>query len=373
MTNKRDYYEVLGVDRNATPDEIKKAYRNLARKHHPDINRHDDEAEELFKEINEANECLSDENKRRVYDQYGFQGANGRGPDMGAGFEGFGGFGDIFDAFFGGAQGRGQQRRVGEDGSDLRYDLEISLEEVASGAAKTITVSKMVMCDTCHGSAAEPGTSAETCLHCKGTGQVVHSQQTILGSFQSVTACPICRGEGSIIKTPCHVCEGRGRKRASTEREINIPAGVENGMKIRIRGEGDSGARGGMPGDLYVVLFVKPHKVFERRGSDLICEIPISFVQASLGDTIEIPLIDGVDTLHIPEGTQTGASFKLKGKGLPHMNSTHRGDEHVIVRLMTPKRLNDEQKKILRDFAKAGGDELPHEEGKSLFDRLLGK
>lgn len=370
MTDKRDYYEVLGVSRNATQDEIKKAYRSLAGKHHPDVNRHDEESEERFKEINEANEVLSDENKRQMYDQYGFSGANGRSHEPG--FEGFGGFGDIFDMFFGGAQGRGQ-RRAGEDGSDLRYDLEISLEEVASGVEKTVRISKLLPCDSCGGSGAESGSSAETCIHCKGTGQVVQSQQTILGSFQSVTACPICRGEGRIIRNPCPDCNGHGRKRGQTERTINVPAGIEHGSKIRIHGEGDSGAKGGMPGDLYVVVFVKPHKVFERRGSDLICEMPISFVQASLGDSVEVPIIDGKETLHIPEGTQTGTSFKLKGKGLPHMNSTVRGDEHVIARVVTPKRLNEEQKRLLREFAKAGGDELPHEENKSLFDRLLGK
>jgi molecular chaperone DnaJ len=370
MAEKRDYYEILGVSKNATKDEIKRAYRNLARKYHPDINRDDAQAEEKFKEINEANEVLCDDHKRSMYDQYGFQGVNGHMHEPG--FDGFGGFGDIFDMFFGGAHGR-SQRRTGEDGADIRYDIEITLEEVAKGVEKTIQISRLLICDTCGGSGSEPGKPIETCQHCKGTGQVVHNQQTILGSFQSVTLCPVCRGEGKIIRNPCNECNGHGRKRGTVERTVSIPPGIDNASKIRIRGEGDSGIKGGAPGDLYVVVFVKAHEIFERRGSDLICKIPISFVQAALGDTIEVPLIDGKESLQIPEGTQTGKSFKLKGKGLPHLNSSSMGDEYVIVNVVTPKNLNEEQKKILRDFAKAGGDELPNEEGKSLFERLLGK
>lgn len=370
MANKRDYYEVLGVSRTATKEEIKRAYRNLARKYHPDINRDDDNAEEMFKEINEANEVLCDDNKRRMYDQYGFQGANETYHEPG--FDGFGGFGDIFDMFFGGARAQTQHRR-GEDGSDLRYDVEVTLEEVAGGAEKTIQVSKLTTCATCGGNGSAPGSAPETCRHCGGTGQVVHMQQTFLGSFQSVSVCPVCRGEGHIISNPCPDCNGKGRRRGQTEVTVTIPAGVESGAKIRIRGQGDAGAKGGLPGDLYVFVTVKPHKLFERRGSDLICEIPIGFVQASLGDTIEVPTIDGKESITIPEGTQTGTTFKLKGKGLPHLNSAIRGDEHVVVRVVTPKRLNDEQKRILRDFAKAGGEGLPHEEGKSIFERLLGK
>ncbi|MHB0998874.1 MAG: molecular chaperone DnaJ [Armatimonadota bacterium] len=372
MSNKRDYYETLGVAKGAGADEIKKAYRNMARKHHPDLNQHSKDAEEKFKEINEAYEVLSDDRKRQIYDQYGHQGMNGRTAGPGYGNEGFGGFGDIFDMFFGGQQGRGR-RSVGEDGSDLRFDLEISLEEVASGVDKNLNITRLEQCATCDGSGAGPGSTPETCMHCGGTGQVVHNQQTILGTFQSVTACPVCRGEGRIIKNPCPDCNGQGRRRGTSERPVHIPAGIENGTKMRLRGEGDSGARGGVPGDLYVVVFVKPHKVFERRGNDLIAEIPISFAQAALGDTIEIPCIDGKDKLHIPEGTQTGSTFKIKGKGLPNMNSGARGDQQVIVRVKTPTKLTEEQRNLLHEFAKASGTELHHEEGKGLFGRLLGK
>jgi molecular chaperone DnaJ len=373
MATKRCYYEVLRISREASPDEVKKAYRRLARTHHPDVNRHDEAAEEQFKEINEAYEVLSDPQKRRMYDQYGHEGVNGRlgGPGFG-GFGDLGGFGDIFDMFFGGGQGAGR-RSVGEDGADLRYDMEVSLEEVAVGVERQIRMSRLESCADCGGSGANPGSGAETCPQCRGTGQMRHSQQTILGSFSTVTTCNLCRGEGRIVKDPCHTCKGQGRIRSTSERKVKVPAGVESGSRIRLRGEGDAGARGGQAGDLYIVVHVKPHEVFERQGDDIFCEIPINFVQATLGDTIEVPCLDGTEKLHIPEGTQTGTAFKIRGKGLPNISSGRHGDQHVIVRIMTPTKLSDEQKKLLLEFAESAGAQLNLEEGKSFFERLLGK
>lgn len=376
MSNKRDYYEVLGVARGASQEDIKKAYRRLARQYHPDVNRHDESAEEKFKEINEAYEVLSNAEKRRIYDQYGHDGLNGR-ISSGFGFDGFGdlgGFGDIFDVFFGsGTRSHSRARTVGEPGADLRYDLEISLEEACTGVEKTIRMSRQERCDVCDGSGAQPGSSAEMCSVCRGTGQVSHTQRTILGSFSTYSTCPTCGGEGRVIRNPCTACGGRGRRRMTSERTVQIPAGVENGTRVRLRGEGDAGARGGPNGDLYVVVYVKPHEIFERRGDDVLCEIPISFVQAALGDVIEVPtLVDGPEKLVIPEGTQSGDVFRLRGKGMPNINSGVRGDQHVIVRLITPKKLTDQQKKVLLEFAKLTGVEL-NPEGKGFFEKLLGK
>mgnify|MGYP005853075575 CR=1 FL=1 len=373
MSSKRDYYEILGTSREASADEIKRIYRKLARQYHPDVNRHDESAEERFKEINEAYEVLSDPQKRAVYDQYGHQGLDGRYSGSG-GFEGFGdfgGFGDIFDAFFGsGARTRGHSSA--QEGSDIRVDVELTLEEVSAGADKTVRVSRMGQCDVCDGTGAQPGSGVETCSTCSGTGQVRHSQQTILGSFQTIVTCPTCHGEGRTIKDPCTACGGHGRLRQTEEREIRIPAGVESGSRIRIRGAGDTGLRGGPPGDLYVFVQVSPHEVFERQGDDIYLEMPISFVQAALGDTVEVPTLHGDEKLHIPEGTQTGASFKLVNKGIPNLTTGVRGNQYVIVRVTTPRKLNDEQKQILQQFAESCGMEL-NPEGKNFFERLLGK
>ena len=374
MSSKRDYYEILGVPREASADDIKKAYRRLARQHHPDVNRHDKDSEERFKEINEAYETLSDPQKRQMYDQYGHLGMNGR--YGGFGFDGFGdigGFGDIFDVFFGGGARTRGRRQAGEAGADLRLDIEISLEEAATGVEKPIKISRLQRCETCQGSGAQPGSSPEVCPQCRGTGQVRHSQQTILGSFSTVTTCPTCRGTGQVIRDPCKACAGHGRLRVASERKVQIPPGVENGSRIRLRGEGDAGARGGQPGDLYVFIYVKPHEVFDRRGDDILCEIPISFVQAALGDTVEVPMLDGREKLHIPEGTQAGTTFKFRGKGMPNINGGSRGDQHVVIRIVTPDKLTDDQKKLLLEFAKASGVELNPEHGKNFFEKLLGK
>lgn len=376
MSSKRDYYEILEVQRGASADDIKRAYRRLARKHHPDVNHSNKEAEEAFKEINEAYEVLSDPEKRRLYDEYGHQGVNGRFAGEGFGsdvFGDWGGFGNIFDVFFGGAGRSGSGRRAaGEAGNDLRYDLEISLEEAASGVERDLRLTKHEQCATCDGSGIEPGSSVEDCSYCHGTGEVRHRQQTILGSFATVSTCSACNGTGRIVKDPCRSCEGRGRVRATSERSVRIPAGIEDGARIRLRGEGDAGTRGAPSGDLYVFVRVAPHESFERRGDDLISEIPISFVQAALGDTIEVRTLDGKEKLEIPPGTQTGDVFKLNDRGMPNINTAVRGDLHVIVRILTPRKLTEEQKRLLLEFAQSSGIEL-NPEGKGFFERLLGK
>ena len=369
MSSTQDYYEILGVSRGASADEIKKAYRRLARQHHPDVNRHDEGAEERFKQVNEAYEVLSDPNKRQMYDAYGREGLNGRygGPDFG--FDGFSGFGDIFDVFFGGGTRTGRQAEE-ESGNHLRYDLELTLEEVLSGVEHKVRISRLGRCQTCSGSGVRPGSSLVDCAYCHGSGRIRSSRQTILGSFSSVTTCSACGGRGRIVKDPCTECGGQGRFRETTEISVRIPAGVDDGASIRIRGEGDAGPRGGPSGDLYVVTHVKPHKVFERHGRDLVCELPISFSQAALGDTVEVPCLDGTEKLHISEGTQTGASFKLRGKGLPDINSGTRGDQHVIVRIHTPTKLNEEQKKLLRQLGESLGEDA---QDKGFFEKLWGK
>ncbi|MHB0913318.1 MAG: molecular chaperone DnaJ [Armatimonadota bacterium] len=369
MSTKRDYYEILKVHREASATEIKQAYRRLARKHHPDVNGGDSAAEEQFKEINEAYECLCNPEKRRMYDQFGHEGMSG-GSSSGFDFEGFGGFGDIFDAFFGGGP-RGQRRPMGEQGSDLRYDLEISLEEVATGVERTLRISKLHACETCNGSGARPGSSPETCLQCHGTGQVRQNRQTFLGSFSTVAACPIWQGRGYVIVNPCGDCGGSGRVRKTAEQTVHIPAGVEHGMRVRLRGEGDAGARGGPAGDLYIMVYVRPHESFERHGDSIMLELPISFVQAALGDVIEVPTLDGPEKVNIPPGTQAGTVFTLKGKGLPNLNTGSRGNQDVVARIMTPTKLSDEQKTMLIEFAKTMGEE-PHP-GKGFIGKLLGK
>lgn len=377
MSTKRDYYEVLGVPKGAAAEDIKRAYRRLARQHHPDVNKDDHNAEEVFKEINEAYEVLSDPQKRQMYDAYGHQSMNGRYAGPGFGFDGFGdlgGFGDIFDLFFGRGN-RAETRRptIGEPGDDLRYDLEITLEEASTGVEKELRMSRLERCEICSGSGGKPESSIDTCPICQGSGQVRHSQQTILGSFSTVSTCTTCHGEGRIIKEPCQTCGGSGRTRATTVRKAQVVPGIGSGSRIRIRGEGDAGLRGGPTGDLYVVVYIRPHKIFERQGDDILCEIPISFVQAALGDSIEVPTLYGDEQLHFPEGTQTGATFRLRGKGMPNVSSGTPGDQHVVVRVAVPSKLNDEQKKLLYEFGKSCGVELNPESHKSFFEKLFGK
>ena len=376
MSTKQNYYEMLGVHKSATAEEIKKAFRRLAREHHPDVSDHDG-AEERFKQLNEAYAVLSDPQKRQTYDLYGHEAAGSRyGNGSGYGAEGFGdigGFGDIFEMFFGGGARTGRRGTAEEAGNDLRHDLEMTLEEVATGVDRTIHISRLSRCKTCSGSGVKPGSSVEECAHCRGAGQVRRSQQTILGSFSTVTTCPACGGRGRVIKDPCTDCGGHGRFRETVEVTVHIPPGVDNGTSVRMRAEGDTGPRGGPSGDLYVVIHVKPHEMFERRGNDIICEIPIGFVQAALGDTIEAPILDGSDKLEIGEGTQTGSTFKLRSKGLPDINTGVRGDEYVIVRIVTPTKLNEEQKTMFRELGDSIGQQIQPHEGKGFFEKLWGK
>ncbi|SCM80278.1 chaperone Hsp40, co-chaperone with DnaK [uncultured Sporomusa sp.] len=370
--SKRDYYEVLGVAKTASEDELKKAYRKLARKYHPDVNRDNPkEAEEKFKEVNEAYEILSNAERRAQYDQFGhaaFDAANGGG---GFGGAGAGGFSDIFDMFFGQAGfGFGGGRQAGpERGADLRYDMEISFEDAAFGLETEIQVPRTEDCGTCQGSGAAPGTHPETCPECRGTGQVQVTQNTPFGRMVNVRSCERCRGEGKIVKTPCKECNGRGKVRVKRKIKIKVPGGVDNGSRLRVAHEGEAGQRGGPPGDLYVYLFVKQHKLFTREGNDVVCEVPINFVQAALGDEIEVPTLDGRVKLKVPEGTQTGTVFRIKDKGIPHLRGHGRGDQHVRVKIVTPKKLTDRQKELLQEFAKAGGVE-PTSEEKGFFKKF---
>ena len=366
--SKRDYYEVLGVPRTASDDEIKKAFRKLARKYHPDVNSDNSkEAEEKFKEANEAYEILSNPERRSQYDQFGHAAFEGGGA-QGGGFGGAGGFGDIFDMFFGQA-GFGGRPSGPERGADLRYDLEIAFEQAAFGLETEIQVPRTEECVTCHGTGAAAGTHPETCPQCRGSGQQQVVQNTPFGRMVNMRTCDRCRGEGKIVKTPCKECHGKGKVRARRKIKVKIPAGVDNGSRLRVAYEGEAGSRGGQPGDLYVYIFVKAHKLFTREGNDIICEVPITFVQAALGDEIEVPTLDGQVKMNIPEGTQTGTVFRLKDKGVPHLRGSGRGDQHVRVKVITPKKLNDKQRELLTEFSRASGDDS-HPEQKSFFKKV---
>jgi len=369
-TTKRDYYEVLGVARGVSEEELKRAFRKLARQYHPDVNK-SPEAESRFKEIGEAYDVLSDPEKRRIYDQFGHAGLNSQGYGGFQGFEGFGSFADIFeqfDSFFGGAA-RAGSRRGPQRGADLRYDLEISFEEAAFGTEKTLDIPRQETCETCHGSGAAPNTQPQTCPQCNGTGEVRRVQQSVFGQFVNVTACSRCQGEGKIITTPCPECRGQGRVRKMRKLTVKIPAGVDNGQQIRLSGEGESGPKGGPPGNLYVVLEVRPHRIFKREGSDVFLELPISFAQAALGDEIEVPTIDGSEMLVVPGGTQTGKTFRLREKGIPHLRGMGRGDQYVTVRVSTPTQLSSRERQLFEELAKLEEHQIkPQERG--FFDRV---
>jgi len=346
--SKKDYYEVLGVNRDASDDDIKKAYRKLAMKYHPDRNPDNPNAEEHFKEAKEAYETLSDGQKRAAYDQYGHAafeaGGMGGGNPFGAGgAQGFD-FGDIFGDIFGG--GRGGQRSNVHRGADLRYNLEISLEQAARGTETQIRVPTMAECETCHGSGAKPGTSPTTCTTCGGHGQVRMQQ----GFFSIQQTCPRCHGSGKMIATPCKDCSGSGRIKQHKTLSVKIPAGVDNDDRIRLSGEGEQGANGGPPGDLYVVVHIKPHSVFQRDHNDLHCEMPISFATAALGGEIDIPTLEGSARIKIPPETQSGRQFRLRGKGIKGIRSASHGDLHCHVMVETPVNLTERQKELLREF-----------------------
>jgi molecular chaperone DnaJ len=347
-TKKRDYYEVLGVNRDASEEEIKKAYRKLAMKHHPDRNPDSRDGEEKFKEAKEAYEILSEPDKRRAYDAYGHAGVHpqmgGMGPGEAAGFGGFAeAFGDIFSDIFGG-QGRGRSSVF--RGADLRYNLEVSLEQAARGTETKIRIPTMEACETCHGSGAKPGTQPKTCETCHGSGTVRLSQ----GFFSIQQTCPTCHGSGKVISDPCGTCRGAGRLKKHKTLAVKIPVGVDEGDRIRLSGEGEAGVNGGPPGDLYVVIHLREHGVFQRDGDDLHCEMPISFTQAALGGEIDIPTLDGSAKVKVPPETQTGQVFRLRGKGIKGVRSSYPGDLLCAVVVETPVRLTDKQKEILREL-----------------------
>ena len=374
--NKRDYYEVLGIQKGASEDEIKKAYKKLARKYHPDMNPGDKEAEEKFKEINEANEVLSDPTKKARYDQFGFAGvdpnygAGGGGwGDGAAGFD-FGDLGDIFGSFFGGGFGGAQQRRNGpQRGESIRMSVSVSFTEAAFGCDKDVTLERSEQCPSCHGNGCAEGTTPEICPECRGSGTVQVRRQTPMGVFATTATCTKCGGSGKIIHQPCAECHGNGRVHKRRTVKVSIPAGIDNGQTISLRGQGHAGKNGGPNGDLLITVMVKPHDLFRRDGTSVFCEAPITFTQAVLGAELEIPTIDGKVKYTIPEGTQTGTVFRLRGKGIPVLNGRGRGDQYVTVTIETPRNLNKEQKDALRKFSEALG-EGNYEQQKSFFKKF---
>ena len=366
MAEKRDYYEVLGVEKSASEDEIKKAYRKLAKANHPDLHPGDKECEERFKEINEAYEVLSDPDKRAKYDQFGHAAFDpSAGGPGGAGFGGFGGFGDIFgggfgDIFgdiFGGGFGGGQTQRSGpRRGENLRVRLNITFEEAAFGCEKEINVGRVEQCPDCKGNGCAPGTTPEVCPDCKGTGSVRTTQRTPFGMAQSTAPCSKCRGTGKIIHQPCPTCRGMGNIRKQHKISVSVPAGIDDGQTISLRGQGNFGANGGPQGDMLVTIIVRPHARFERDGSSVLLEQEISYAQAALGAEIEVPTLDGKVKLTIPEGTQPDAVFRMRGKGIPYLRGSGRGDQFVTIRIAVPKNLTSAQKELLRQFAATTGE-----------------
>ena len=376
--SKRDYYEILEISRTATEVEIKSAYRKLAMKYHPDRNPGDKAAEEKFKECAEAYAVLADAEKRNLYDRFGHQGVSSAA-GAGAGFDPtvfaeFGDFADILGNMFGFGDLFGGRRRGGpQRGSDLRYDLEIGFEESARGAETTIQIPREENCETCKGSGAAPGSSPATCPQCRGQGQVRYQQ----GFFQVARTCPQCRGAGRIVSKPCQTCRGTGRTTKERKITVKIPPGIATGQQLRLQGEGEAGAMGGPAGHLYVVVHVREHDFFRRDGNNLFCEIPVNFTTLALGGDIQVPTLDDAETVKVPEGTQTGATFRLRGKGMPDVNGRGRGDLFATVQVQTPKKLSKDQRRVLEDLAKAlpkekfeprARDEDEHE--RNLFDRV---
>ena len=380
MSEKRDYYEVLGVGKDADAKEIKKAYRKLAMKYHPDKNPGDKDAEEKFKEINEAYEVLSDEEKRSTYDRFGHDGLNGQGGfGGGQGFGGFGGsgfggfediFGDIFGSSFGGGFGGSSSRRRGpKRGADIRQSVTISFEDAAFGKKIKVKINRSEECEECHGSGARPGTSKKTCPTCHGSGTVQSVQRTPFGNIASQRTCSTCNGEGEINESPCNKCHGKGSVRKTKTIEVDIPAGIDDGQMIKLSGQGEVGEKGGPRGDLYIVVNVQKHDIFTREGYDVYIEMPIRFTQAALGDKLEVPTLDGKVSYTLPEGTQTGTVFRLREKGIPKLRSNSRGDQYVKVIIDTPKKLNDEQKELLRKFDESCGNKV-HEKQRSWKSKI---
>ena len=366
--NKRDYYEVLGVSKTASKEEIKKAYRKLSKQYHPDINK-DANASEKFQEVSEAYEVLSDEQKRAQYDQFGHQDPNqGFGGSGFGGAEGFG-FDDIFSTFFGGGGARRRDPNAPRKGEDLQYSMTIDFMDAVFGKETEIEIPKEETCDTCDGSGAKPGTKKKTCSYCEGTGQLNVAQDTPFGRMVNRRACHHCEGTGQIIEEKCQTCKGAGKVRKVKKIKVSIPAGVDDGQQLRVTGQGGPGFNGGPSGDLYVVFRVKAHKDFEREGDDIYLELALTYPQAALGDEIEVPTVHGKVKLKIPAGTQSGARFRLKGKGVKNVHGYGTGDQHVIIRVKTPTKLNEKQRQLLREFAEISGD-IPEEQGSSLFDKI---
>lgn len=364
--SKRDYYEILGLSRGASKDDIRSAYRRLARQYHPDVSKEPD-AEARFKQINEAYQVLNDDEKRARYDRYGHAGLDQS--DLGGfGGFGFGGFEDIFSDLFGFGGRPGRQGPV--RGADLRYDLEITFEEAVFGCSKEIQIARLETCPECHGSGAEPGTSPMRCPECNGSGQIRRAQQSIFGSFVNVTTCPRCRGTGEVITTPCHVCHGAQRVEQIRKLVVEVPAGVDDEMRIRLAGEGESGQFGGPAGNLYVMLHVKPHAFLQRRDQDIVLNLNINIAQAALGDEIRVPTVDGEEKLAIPAGTQPGSSVRLKGRGVPRLRGTGRGDQIVIFNVVVPTQLDAHQKDLLAQLGKTLGREVTPQAGRGLLERL---
>lgn len=369
--NNTEYYDRLGVSKDASQDEIKRAYRKMSKKYHPDINK-EPGAEEKYKEVQEAYETLSDDQKRAAYDQYGPDGANGFGGQGGfGGFDGgagFGGFEDIFSSFFGG--GATRNPNAPRQGDDLQYRANLSFEEAIFGAEKEVHYNREATCKTCSGSGAKPGTSPVTCGRCHGQGVINVDTQTPLGMMRRQVTCDVCHGTGQEIKEPCQTCHGTGHEKQSHKVSVKIPAGVETGQQIRLAGQGEAGFNGGPYGDLFVIINVNPSDKFTRDGSTIYYTLNISFVQAALGDTVEVPTVHGNVEMTIPAGTQTGKTFRLKGKGAPRLRGGSQGDQHVTVKIVTPTKLNDAQKEALLAFAKASGDEKIAPQKKGFFNKV---
>jgi molecular chaperone DnaJ len=373
----KDYYKILGVEKNASRDDIKRAYKRLAKKYHPDLNKESSSAER-FKEINEAAAVLGDEQKRAQYDQFGtVEFPGGFGPGAGFDFSGFDFSSDfdidrIFESFFGGGSPfggfRSSRRRGPSRGADLRYDLEIELEDAVNGASKSISIPRYETCSGCGGSGAASKSAIKTCPECNGAGMSTRTQRTPFGLFQTTSTCRRCHGEGKMIAEPCQECRGSGRVEQERVIKVDIPGGVATGTSLRLAGQGEAGEKGARTGDLYVVVHVKPHRIFERRGNDLYVEVPVSFVAATLSDAIEVPTIDGKAKLHIPPGTQSNTLFKMKGKGVPYLNSSSVGDQYVKVVVHTPEDLNSRQKELLKQFASAMGEKISPQKG--FFDKV---
>jgi molecular chaperone DnaJ len=355
MATTRDYYDVLGVPRGCTEEELKRAFRKLAQQWHPDVNTAP-EADERFKEINEAYQVLSDPQRRQAYDLFGRAGVGGAGGADGGPFGGFQGFGDIFDAFFGAGGGTGARRGRPPAGSDLRYDLRLTFDEAIRGTEKEISFTSLVLCDTCAGTGAEPGTEPVTCPQCNGSGETRQVRSTMLGQMVNVTTCGRCRGLGRIVETPCHTCRGDGRVERRRTLRVAVPAGIDDGHQIRLSGEGEQGPRGGAPGNLYVFAHVDAHAVLQRRETELYYELHVSISQAALGARISVPTPDGDEQIEVKAGTQPGTEIRLRGRGVPHLRRPGRGDLHVLVDVRVPSRLSTRQRELLEEFAVEAGE-----------------